>query len=297
MNTIEKKAIFREVKQVLKPLFHNSITPKEILQESFKIYSAGWDHTGTRINTGLSFEEEAFFLPMIINHQPNDPQFRQKVTEWYATLSEQVYYDGLELDASYEELDGKIIPKNIKHYLLSRMLQADSTVKSNLRTEHDYDEYACKFELLDKSKQKEVENEKFAVDAAAMIEYVKLINSESSLETIKEILIIHYKSLDVNVIDIAKYDSLEAKQELKKILEKEPEKFTKTAKDPQVKLRALIVEAIALDVISIIGDSYYFGEEKVGGKLKEVATYIQSNQDLKIKMQEIVISRRKEYSK
>ena len=285
-----------EVKQLLKPLFHNSITPKPILEESFKLYSAGWDKSGTRINTGLSFEEEKRFLPMILNISNKDNDFRQKVTDYYANISQRVNYDGLELDASYEEIDGQIYPVNIKDYLLSRMLQTDDSVKSNLRKD-DVDEYLCKFELIDKSKQKQIDNEKFIAANNAMIEFVKLTNNDENSQTVKEILIYLHNDLQLNVIDIYNFDSLEAKQKLKELADKHPEKFVKVAKDSKINIKSLIRESISYGVISPIGDSYYYGEEKVGNTIKEITTYLSNNNDLMIKIKEIVLSRRKEYSK
>lgn len=294
---VEKKSTEKKVehKVILKPLFKHTITPVEILKESFKTYVPAKDARSGRIISGLSFEEEAYLLPRLINVTDKDPAFREKVRDYLSTFSKMLSYDGEMLDAGYTELNGHIEPNNIQDYILFKMTSVDKDVKSHF--DNNQDEEACKFELIDLAKEKQETNKKFLVENEAMVEFVKVTRDDQNIDNMREILIVHNELIETNVIDIHKMDVVEAKVKLKQLMDKDAVKFMKSAKDERIKIKALIKEGMSYDVITSIGDSYYFGEEKVGETLGKITTYLVNNNDLKTKIKEIVDSKRRQYSR
>ena len=287
-----------EVKQKLVPLFENTVTPKQIIEEEgFKFISAGLNSNGN-IHTGLTLDEEEQLLPLVIGISFKEAGFRKAVNEHYHNLSERIELKGRDIDASYDEDENGVkTPVNIPDYLLSRMLINDRTVKTLFNTDIEKDEFLADFELIDLSDKLSKDTAKFDIERKSMVELAKLIGDESNLPVIKNILVVHYLKLEINIIDIEKYSSLEAMQKLKELSEKYGKAFLNSAKDNSLKVKALVSEATALDVIRPKGDSLYYKETKVGSNIKDAVTYINSHDELLNEIKEIVAAKKKEYSK
>ena len=287
-----------EIKQKLVPLFDNTVTPKQIIEEEgFKYISAGLNSNGN-IHTGLTLDEEEQLLPLVIGISFKEAGFRKAVNEHYHNLSERIELKGRDIDASYNEDENGIKhPVNISDYLLSRMLINDRTVKTLFNTDIEKDEFLADFELVDLSDKLEKDKAKFDIERKSMIELAKLIGDENNLSVIKNILVVHYLKLEINVIDIEKYSALEAMQKLRELSEKHGKAFLNSAKDNSLKIRALVSESIALDVIRTKGDSFYYKETKVGGNIKDIVTYISSHEGLLTEIKEVTKSKKTEYSK
>lgn len=287
-----------EVKQILKPKFNRSNLPNQILEELTIPYTPGFDMGKNKINTGLSLEEEAYFLPMIIPFPSTDPNFRKEVEKFYINFSERIPTIGLAIDASYEVDDkGNVKPKNIRQYLMSKMLTNDTTVLSNVNNKN-VDEYLAKFELIDITKQKELDDDKFKAGLKAQEEYLKIVKNANNVSTVKEILVLIQEEIRKSVIEIHMLSHLEASKILGEYIEKNSEKFLKIIGTPNLKLLALATEAINMNAISRLGDSYYLeGTKNLAPTKKGVADLMATDNEIHLKVEALVKQYKEDYSR
>lgn len=287
-----------EVKQILKPRFTRSNLPEEILEELTIPYTPGFDMGKNKINTGLTLEEEAYFLPMIIPFPSTDPNFRKEIEKFYINFSERIPKVGLAIDASYDVDDkGRIIPKNVRQFLMSKMLSNDTTVLSNIDNKN-VDDYLAKFELIDITKQKEIDNDKFKNSLKAQEEYLKIVKNANNVGTVKEILVLIQEEVGKSVIEIHMLSHLEASKILGEYVEKNGERFLKIINTPNLKLIALATEAINMNAISRLGDSYYLeGTKNLAPTKKGVADLMATDNEIRLKIEALVKQYKEDYSR
>lgn len=288
-----------EVKQIIKPLFNRSIQPKAILSELTPPYTPGFNSRTNRINTGLSLEEEAYFLPMIIPVPSTDNKFRDSVEEWYIGFSQHIPMSGLAIDASYDiDEKGNIKPHNIKDFLMSKMLENDITVISNTDDNTDKDDYIAKFELIDLTIQEKLENQKFEDGVKAQTEFLKLVKSSDNIEAVKQVLILVQGDIGKSVIDIHTMKALDANKLLDKFVKEQPDKFIKVMSTPNLRLLALAREAINMNIITKLGDNYYLeGTKSLAPSLKGIANLMKSENEIHLKIEALVKQYKEDYSR
>jgi hypothetical protein len=268
------------VKQIVKPVFTGFNLPKEIQKDSVRFYSPGFKDGGVVVHTGLTFDEQFELLPVLIGVSSTSSEFQSKVDEYFSNYSYRIPYDGIEIDASYRQVGDKKIPVNIPDYILSKLMFNDSNVcvtadKDNL---HFY-----KFVLIDKEAEKKVEEEMFAEKRKANIEYVKLIESKED-DKLKYILTIMRKEADVTAIEVDDLTRIQLEQKLSIISTKSPDKFVKLVSDDKLLTKAMLATAIDLNVVSKIGESFFFDEDKIADTYSQLVGAVIKDNNLTAKI-------------
>ena len=268
------------VKQLVKPVFTGFNLPKEIQKDSVRFYSPGFKDGGVIIHTGLTFEEQLELLPVLIGVSATSSDFQARVDDYFSNYSYRIPYDGIEIDASYREVEGKKIPVNIQDYILSKLMSSDTNVcttvdKDNL---HFY-----KFVLIDKEAERKAEEEAFAEKRKANIEYVKLIDNKEN-DKLKYILTILRKEADITAIEIDDMTRIQLEQKLSDVSTKAPDKFVSVVNSENLQTKAMIASAIDLNVISKIGESFFFEEEKLADKYSQLVGIVIKDNNLTAKL-------------
>jgi hypothetical protein len=155
---------------------------------------------------------------------------------------------------------------------------------TNVCTTADKDNlHFYKFVLIDKEAERKAEEEAFAEKRKSNIEYVKLIESKEDTK-LKYVLTILRKEADITTIEIDDLTRIQLEQKLSDVATKAPDKFVALVNTENLQTKAMIASAIDLNVISKIGESFFFEEEKLADKYSQLVGIIIKDNNLTAKL-------------
>lgn len=228
--------------------------------------------TSTKIGSGLSDEETALLLPRFIDREPNDRDYREKVSEFYRDITTPVPFNGgVELEIGLLEANDKPISKdnmpiNVNDYI--RYRHAIKHPHVALSKEAATGNLLKRFYVFDKQA---IENKKINnnISKDAAIEYYLKVKED--MKQVDTMLIL--MGIDIREFAGVKNANDAKKAKLRELAEAKSDLFTKQYESGDIEIRGLILGMIKTKV------------------LKEVASRIlvtSDNEELGLNMEEAI---------
>lgn len=275
----ERKAI---VFAVMKP-FAISADNKDLTilyNDKTKSYSGGFKDGQPMRGIPLEMEAKIPAFAQTIATTPTSDQWFKEVNDYWAEFTYPIKFGkiinketvgGTEIDASYEEQDGKVYPKNLRDYCLYEMLVQDRHVAKDKDAYSDSLNYA--YFLVDKGQ--ELQDEKDGIDLKR--EYItKLSKVLDEYDAPKLRIVISGLMEDGESIFGLK--SLSLGQLQKRLMDlggDKQSKFLLAIKDKELTLKARIKELVEASILVISGNTYFYLNESIGD-LDDMLRYMKS---------------------
>jgi hypothetical protein len=206
----------------------------------------------------LSFEEENKYMPQIVNVQPNDPAFRQIVTNKYKELRVKIGSEGEELEIGIDEYGN---PINVEHYLIYKLAINHPWFAKNKELLNANEHY--QFYILDPEAEDEVKGKSIETLTQAYVEFAKIKEEETKLDTVLRNLIVKYPEVGA-ISEIVKYKIDKKARLIGNIIEKDPSYFLEIVSDSDISYKAEIASMVEAGVIIKEGKRYINGTESLG---------------------------------
>ena len=236
---------------------------------------------------GLTFAEEARFLPSILGIANTSEKFSHACNDYWNKISTVVPSgEGLQLEVGWEwkneadyndeknkeeSLRTKGQPINMADYILYRYCLVYGRVANK---EEDINKSSkIKFYLHTKEAKIKAEKAKNDVKKQAMKLYLELLGDRNK---IMYILRVDDTNLDIDTMDNDEIDIA-----LNKFLENKPSKLIEIANNPDLSTLALIHEALRTNHLERMSntETITYGTVVVGNTMKEAVTNLKSNTD------------------
>lgn len=253
---MERKVILRR-KEVLNHL------PKEI-RAGAKV-KLGSIYVNRLPLKGVEGEEEATLLKSIIKTPANHPDFADKSHEFWASLSVKVPFEGVELDISTFDEDGKD-PVNPMDYLIYKWATKHKHVA--LSEEEMKTDSNKRFYIYDPQKDLLKKNARVQIKKDADKEFIKL--TEDKMKTLLRVLVNGNPD---------RLTPMEIENSLYDYKEKNAERFLKYCKDENLEIRAEIEEMVEKEVLRKIGNQLVFQDETIGEDMKDAIVYFKNKKN------------------
>lgn len=263
--------------------------PKEYLEQTNLSYSAALNERTKSIDLGLTVEEIKLLFPLIINENPDSPNFYSKVREYSADLSWAIPTEGKIINVV---VDDNGMPDNILEYILYKTLMADAIVakKEEDLKFVDGKVYRYKLEDIQEVENKEVKNHENL--NKAVLYYAKLAKQEttdlSMLPLIKQILVVNSSSECLNLThdEIAEYTKTKAEIKLKMLLDKFPSRLISSYESREkLSILAMIELGLSYNLLTSEGDSIFFDSQRVASSKAGLYDVLRTQSDIYAKLQ------------
>lgn len=258
-------------KVILKTKKNSTKLPDEVYYNSKKRIGAVLTQSG-EIETGLTLEEEEALLPRILRISKSDPNFQEKVKDYYANLSTEVEPGGTALEIGEGKNGEYLSPID---YLKYRLALVHPKVA---KTEEDADR-ALRYHyfIYDPTKAEREEYETLQASKKAYTEYVRISKDEDKVR----IVLLYFGESP---------DTLSEQQKdikLSKLAKDAPLDFQKIAKDKHLETKAFILECVSKSVLQKVGNAFYDGDDKLGDTMDDSVKFLEdnANSDRYVKLQ------------
>ena len=232
---------------------------QEFLSTTKKSVGSYWESISSkRIASGLSFAEENFLLPYLLDVPAEDREFRKKVSTFYVEIDTQVPHNsGRQLEIGLEEsndrdVSTKNMPINLMDYLRFRHLVGHPQVAM---TKEDADGNMLKeFYVFDKSDVIKKNAKKTDEKDAAIQIYLEIKNDQTKVDAMLTIM-------EVDPREFTGPEAAELKQdELRSQSETKPEEFVKAYQAADIDIRYWLRTMLNTGVLKLIGTKYLDNE-------------------------------------
>jgi hypothetical protein len=244
------------------------------------------------VGSGLTFEEQKFLLPDLIDITPDDRDFRKKVTEYYADITTSVPHGtGLQLEIGLSSSNDKDVapnnmPLNLMDYVRYRHISKHPWVAMSKEIA-DGDQTKT-FYIFDKTMVQNKNTKKVKEQDAAMGLYLQAKNDTNIVDQLLTLLGIDTRTFSGKNKDADKVERL------RELVLKDPEKFITLYKTEDLENRATIYAMVNTKVLKQIGQRYIETEtdKLIGNSLDETLYYFKDEENsdhvvaLKARMQE-----------
>lgn len=215
------------------------------------------------VNTGLTNEEVAKYMPEILSIDPKDVTFYKTVKDWFTNLSVDVPPAGIELEIGIEPKTKR--PYEIHDYIKYKYALVHPYV---LLDESDTEEKRLKrkFEFIIEDKSREHQKKVAGKDArkTALKEWIKLTADENKMDQVLRVLGTQPDTLDKDTKEL----------KLEEYAKEDPKKFTSVATNKDLAVRSFIKDCLTREVLRKIGNTYLNGEETLGDSEEEVIVFL-----------------------
>ena len=265
------------------------------LQET--VFMLGSYMNGKRVATGFQEFEINKIMPMIINSEAGEREFREKVETYFHEIrseipasvkskSGKIVGGGLALEIGMEEdndkpmiykVDGKIktqMPLCIEDYIIYRHAQEHPRVGSNERScLLDPTKY---FFILDKANETNIDLSENRVKDEAIKLYLKHKDKQDTVVRTVELI----SNLGRELESVTK-EELQA--QFRHLAETKAKRFIEVINDDLLEMIYLVRQGLTYDVLELIGDAVYVSDDnlKLGGSIKEAALYLKDEGNTK----------------
>lgn len=234
---------------------------EEMMGDSSRPIGAYWDRGTVKAGSGLTYEEQRILMPVILNCEATDRDFRTKCEEYFDAINTKVPKEGIELEIGLHDNTKPLSEINLPlypvHYVAYRhALGHPQVAKSKGGAEGNQ---LIKWYIEDPDAELNREKQIIAIkDKAAQL---YLLNKDVA------------KTVNM-VLDLANVKTTEAKKalEFKKLSESKPVEFIRLIEDKDIKLRYLLSQAISQGVLKRIGTNIVWNESgtSLGATMEEV---------------------------
>jgi len=226
---------------------------------------------------GLSSEEEEALMPTLLGIDAKDPTFHDQIRRYWLDKRLKVPSEGIVLNITLRNKESDKIPDpvNLKDYIDYRWAIAHKYVakeKEDMKSHQMFYIYNPEIEKVKK-------NEGFAVKRKA---YIVLDKMQKDVDKMRMILSI------LEDVDVKSLDDIDVENTLIQSIEKNPNNFIKVAEDKHLEMKAFVTKLISKGILSKIGNSIYFIDDKLGGDMNETILYLKdkANSSVLMKLKE-----------
>lgn len=266
------------------------IVPKDVILSSKKWVGAAYAKNSQAIHTGLTLEEERFYLPFLLEVDPKDIAFRSKTKDFWLDLRILATFLGTPLDISvYGDENGKELlyvreettgepviaekgqtgfpmPRNVKEYVTYKWLSTHPKVAKD-ETEWKGDPH--KEYILEHKEdviRGEFEKAQLAKDAYKV--FIDLTSNPSDTSRMDWVL----KASGYDIYDLS---APERENLLHEYVKNKPKEVIRVAADDKLKVKAAIIDMVNKNIISKQGPTYLFTDTVLGNNLDEVVRWME----------------------
>lgn len=226
--------------------------PDFIHNESSKKLSSEWVRSGDVLR-GLTFEEEARYMPMIVGVSSSSPNFNEACKDYWKDFSVQIPPgEGLEVKISYH--NGKLVETvdNITNYIILSYAQKSSKCANDKQSL--FANRAAIFFIYDPELETIKEKESADIHAKAMKVYLTVYEDQNKVDQILSLM--DYVPEDLSPaqkapILLSKFNS-------------NPGQFMSIAKDPNLEIKYFISNLVRYSIVTIEGSDYIDGNKNYG---------------------------------
>jgi len=246
---------------------------EDFFSTSKRAVGSYWESVSSkRIGSGLSFKEEEILLPLVIDVDKTDREFRKKVTEFYVNLETQVPHgQGKTLEIGLEDnskpLSEKNLPIDVMDYIRYRHAIKHPYVASS--KEQSDGNALMQFYIFDKSEVTKQNTKKQEEKDAAMQLYLEIKMDLEKVDTMLTLLAIDPREFSGPNADELKIKALREQAETK------PKNFIEIYNEGDLKIRYWIKTMINTGVLKNIGTKHLDAETNklIGNNLEETMYY------------------------
>lgn len=242
---------------------HNQKEVEEMMGNSVRPIGPYW--FGKKAASGLNYTEQNILMPSILNTEVGDRDFREKVDEYFHSITTRVPKDGVELEIGLMNNDEPISATNLPlepvDYVAWKHAKGHPNVAASASAANGNPliKWFIEDPELELTKEKELTSVR---DKASQL---YLINKDSS------------KVIDM-VLDLSNVKASPNKKQLefRKIADTNPHKFIQLIEDKDITLRYLVSQAITQGVLKRTGTAILWTEsgDIIGHNMEEVLVYL-----------------------
>lgn len=257
-----------------------------IYTESKKSIGSVMTRTGEVAN-GLTFDEVKTIMPSIVNADPSEHNFRQKVDDYFKSLTLRPdKISGLKLEVG---VDSKGFPLNPMQYVQYKFAIQNPKVAENPESiKHSI----SMFVVEDKEKELVEKDQMLEKRRQAYKEYIKLLDEKSKLNTVLTLLA---TDLGYGVMEIKTADIREVKIKLEEYVQSNPTRFYDLVKDKNLEIRGFIEDCISAGALNRVGTAILNGDQKLGNTTEEAILFFKdkANSEVFVTLKERVAEYKK----
>lgn len=210
---------------------------------------------------GLNKEEENHLMPKLLGIDEKDPNYHEKVRNYWLNKRLKIPVEGLVLNVTLKNDKGLPDPVNLKDYIDYRWALSHSYVAEEKEKMQPHQS----FYLYNPEIEKRKKNTDFKVKRKA---YIALDKMEKDSEKKRMILSI------IEDVNVSSLDDVDVENTLIQSIENNASNFLKVAEDKNLEMRAFITKLISKGILSKIGNSIYFIDDKLGSDFDETILYL-----------------------
>jgi hypothetical protein len=250
-----------------------SILPKEIIDGITQTYSPGFVQGTSAVNKGITWEEQLKYMPTILGIGASANEFMSEVDDWFYNFTVEIPFSGREVDGSYTMIAPEIkLPVVIEDYILLAMLQADTNCSKDMEN----DAYGIMpYILEDLQVNKDNERKAFTLELEANRVLDKLNNDVDEVK-LRSIAMHYIVPQALSITQIYNASKLDLLMIVRKAALAKPKEVIDLFNEEYLKVYSDIEEGIAIGVITLDGEAYYYKTHKLGTNKAHVATVLKT---------------------
>lgn len=243
-----------------------------------------------RVASGLTFEEEALLLPILIDAPKDDREFRKKVSDYYENISTRIPYEtGLRLEIGLESDNNTPVGKNNMPIAVADYLRYRHAIKHPevaLTKEAAAGNRLKRFYVFDPS-QITVKNKKLTQEKDAAIQiYLEVSKEMEKVDMMLTLLGIDIREFSGNTAGDLKIETLRTQAETR------PAKFIAAYQEDNMEVRYWIESMVTYGIVRVVGTRYMITETKkiLGNTLEETIYFFldEENSDTVVMLKALV---------
>lgn len=270
-----------ELQFKISPVFVHKFA-KEYLDMTELTYNPPLSSKTRTIDVGLTIAETQKLFPQLLGVAASNEKFFEKVREFLVDLEWKIPAEGSNIKIN---VDADGMPDDIHAYLLYKSCTIDASVAKTPEEHKFADGKVYRYKLEDLKVIEKKEEEDYNKIKTAVVFYATLTNSaptdETKLPLIKQILTLNKEALVLGVDEIADMSKIKAEIELKKLLDKFPNKLIEAkANKDTLAILAQIELFYYNNLISLEGDAVYCDGIKVASNRAALVGVLKSDSTL-----------------
>lgn len=239
--------------------------PKEIRENAkvklSNVYSGGRPIHAFDPNSEA--EELKKIMPKVIDADPNDSRFYDKVSKWNVELSVNIPHEGKSLNISTYEDGTPVVPRD---YCIYKFALNHPLVAKNEEEAKTY--RMMKYWIEDPKEVLDKQTNKTETKAQAWTEFIEIKENEDKLNHMLRV----FAGLQPERIGTKE----EKVNELSSRMENDPEEFIKVANNKDLELEDFVLQLIENNVLRKIGNQIMFNDEVLGDTMDEVVAFLKN---------------------
>lgn len=214
----------------------------------------------------LTPAEEKKYLPGLTGLDPDSREWEKGIRAFWNEYFIDVPSEGVVLNIGTFNGD----PIDVNDWIRFKWVNAHKLVAINER--ESASNPIKKFFLFDPEVADEEQNKDVKKKKLAYIQFIKLTTGDSDETRAK----IDWVFRLLTGLNPSKLNDMQKENLLEGIASKEPARFYAAVTDKDLEIRSLLLEMVALQVVSRIGNHVFFNDNKLGETLEEAIEYVKS---------------------